>query len=372
MSIEIIDITAKEQLRDFIDLPYHVHRHHQRWVPPLIRDEWRYFDSHKNRSFADNDTILCVAYEDLLPVGRIMGIMNHKHNQRMNERNARFGYLECYKNQDVADALLARVEQWAHDFGMTKLVGPMGFSDQDPEGFIVEGYEHEPTIATYYNYDYIPRFLDVRGYSKEVDYVVYLLDLTKPLPEVFERIHRRFHERAEYEFLEFSTKKQLKPYVRPILRLMSETFSHLYGFDPLTDGEIDELAAKYLPAIDPRFVKAARTRDVLVGFLIAMPNLNDGFRKARGRLFPFGIVHFFRAFRTTRQLDLLVGGVKEEFRGRGLDMWGLLAVIHSAQQAGFTLIDSHHELENNTAVRNGMERLGGKLCKRFRIYQKAL
>jgi len=372
MAIEIQVVENRRQLREFIELPFRMHRTHDRWVPPLYRDEWRYFDANKNSAFSRSDTVLILAYDNGVAVGRNMGIINRQRNERLGERHARFGFLECPEDPAIAKALLLSVEDWSRNRGMTKITGPMGFSEQDPEGFLIEGFEHESTIACYFNFQFIPAFLEANGYTKEVDYVVYLLDLNNDVTSAYEKINQRTLQRAKCQVLEFTKRKALKPYIRPILGLMNETFVDLYGYDPLEAGEMDALAKQYLPVIDPRFVKAATVDGQVIAFMLGIPNMSEGFRQAKGHLFPIGFMKILGAAKRTKQLDLLIGGVRREFRGQGLDLLGMTLLIREARKGGFLWIDSHHELEENHAVRSVMERMGGKVYKRFRIYQKAL
>lgn len=342
------------------------------WVPPILADERKFFHPSRNLAFQKNDTILLLAFREGKPVGRAMGIINRERNRLFNESTARFGFLETINDVEVVRSLLERIESWARESGMDKLVGPMGFSDQDPEAFLIEGFEYEPTISTIYNFEYLPLLVEACGYSKEIDYVCYIVDLRKPLPAIYEKVVHRIEAQGSFVFLNFIRRKEIRPYVRPVLELLNETYIDLYGFVPMSAEEIDALGKKYLPVLDPRFVKMGLKDDQVVGFLIGMPNLNEGLRKARGRLFPLGIFHILRGAKRSKQLDLLLGGIKKEYRGIGLDAWGMLRMIETARKLGFTTIDSHNELENNLAVRGEMERLGGKLCKRRRIYRKSL
>jgi hypothetical protein len=372
MSTEIHVVENRRQLREFIRLSFRIHRRHGQWVPPLYRDEWRYFDAKKNSAFAHNDAVLLLAYNNGDAVGRIMGIINRQRNERLGECHARFGFLECYDDPAVAQVLLSYVEEWGRKQGMQKIIGPMGFSEQDPEGFLIEGFQHESTIATYFNFEYIPALMEANGYTKEVDYVVYLLDLNDEIPSAYEKINQRTLQRTRCQVLEFTSRKALKPFIRPILGLMNETFVDLFGYDPLEASEMDALAKQYLPVIDPRFVKAATLDGEVIAFMLGIPNMSEGFRRAKGHLFPFGLLRILAAARRSKQLDLLIGGVKSEHRGKGLDVLGMTLLIQEARQAGFRWIDSHHELEENFAVRAVMERMGGQVYKRFRIYQKTL
>ncbi|MGA1977900.1 MAG: hypothetical protein ABSG89_08610 [Bacteroidales bacterium] len=359
-------------MKTFILLPFNIHKSHEQWVPPLLVEEWSYFNQKKNPAFQKNDAILLLAYMDDKPVGRIMGVINLRRNNRLSERVARFGYLECYNDTAVMKSLLQSIENWASGKGMNKIIGPMGFSDQDPEGFLVEGFQYEPTISTYYNFEYIPPLIEKCGYLKEIDYVVYRIDLTKAIPGIYNKIVDRLYSQGKFEFPEIRKKKELKSYLRPVLQVMNDTFADLYGYDPLTDDEIDAIGKKFLPVIDPKFVKIACRGNSIAGFVLGIPNLNYGFRKAKGKLFPLGLFYLFKAPGKTRQFDLLLGAVRSEFRGSGLDAYGMISIIQAARQAGYTIMDSHHELENNLRVRSEMERMGGELDKRFRIYQKQL
>lgn len=372
MGVQVKQITCRRELKEFIHLPWRIHCQHRKWVPPLYADEKRYLDPNKNRAFSYCDTMLALAYRNDLPTGRIMGIINRRHNQRSNELIARFSCLECYEEKEVAHALLDSVENWARERGMKKIVGPMGFTDQDPEGFLIEGFEHEPTIATYYNFEYILSFLEAEGYTKEVDYVVYKLRVPAEIPEVYEKIYRRLSTQSGYTLVQFSKRKDIKPYVHPILNLMNETFADLYGYAPLDEQEIDHLASRYLPVIDPRFVKVVTKDGQVIAFVLGIPNMDEGFRRAKGHLFPIGILKIIRAARKSRQLDLLLGAIKQEYRGRGLDVLMGTAMMRSAREARFECMDSHHELESNLLVRAEMERAGGEVHKRYRIFQKPL
>jgi len=245
-------------------------------------------------------------------------------------------------------------------------------ADQDAEGFLIEGFEHKPTLATYINFEYIIRLLKNEGYTKEVDYVVYKVDLPARIPDFYKRIYERILRRKEFTLAEFTKKKQLKAFIRPVFNLMNDCYMDVYGFSPLNEEEMNELANRYLPLADPRFIKIVKRNEELVGFQIGIPNMSEGFRKAKGRLLPLGIFKIIQSTKKTKQLDLLLGGIKEKYRGRGVDVMLGLNTMKSAIRAGFEYVDSHHELETNTKMRAEMERLGGKVYKRFRIFKKKL
>jgi hypothetical protein len=374
MGLDIREVKDKKDLRTFIYLPEKLHKSHAKWVHPIYVDDWAYFDPKKNKAFGYCDTILLLAWRDGACVGRIMGIVNHRYNEHRKEKTARFGFLETLEEPETVRALLARIEDWARAKGMTRVVGPYGFSDQDPEGFMIEGFEHGVTIASYYNFEWMPKLVEAAGYAKDIDYFVYKIDVPKEMPEFYKRIYERAQRRGEFDVLEFTSKKQFKPYIRPILNLMNETYmqNNIYGYAPLDEKEQDELARKYMPILDPRFVKAVRKEGEVVAFVIGMPDMTAGIRKARGRLLPFGLLYILRAAKKTKQLDLLLGAVKDKYRGVGLDVMMGVKMIESALKAGYEIMDTHHEMEANVKVRGEMERVGGKIYKKYRVFQKTL
>jgi hypothetical protein len=372
MALEVAEIRNRRELREFIYLPAKVNRTNPLWIPPIYMDNWKFFDRKKNRAFQHADAVLALARRDGRVVGRIMGIVNRRYNELRQERTGRFGFLECYEEQDTFNALLAFVENWARGLGMNRLVGPMGFSDQDPQGFLYEGFDYQPTLDSFHNFPYIIRFMDAAGYTKEVDYVDYIIKLSDRLPASYEKISARVARQTEFKLVEFTKSKELKPYGQRIFGLMNITYTDIYGYVPLTEAEMDALAKQYLPVIDPRFVKVALKGEDVVGFVISIPNMNVGLRQCKGHLFPFGILQIMAAMKRTRQLDALLGAIREDCRGRGLDVLLGAAMMRTAIAAGFEKIDSHHELETNYKMRAEVERVGGQIAKRFRIYQKAL
>ena len=374
MPIEIREVKSRQDLKTFIYLPEKIHAGHKNWVHPLFTDDWKYFDGKKNKAFGYCDTVLALAWKDGRAVGRVMGIVNHRYNEHRNERTARFGFLETPEDREVFRAVLAFVEDWARAKGMTKIVGPYGFSDQDPEGFLIEGFDHRATIATYYNFEWMPRWLEEEGYAKDNDWFVYKLDVPDEPPEAYKKIYERQMKRGTYEILEFKTRREIKPWVRPILALMNECYmaENIYGYAPLEEQEMDDLARRFLPILDPRFVKAIRKDGEVIAFIIAMPDMTEGIVKARGRLLPFGFFWVLRAARKTKQLDLLLGAIKEKYRGQGLTALMGIKVLLAASEAGMKVIDTHHEMETNLKVRAVMEGMGGKIYKKFRAFYKML
>lgn len=372
MAIEIVEVNTRRHLRKFIHLPEQVNKGYKNWLPPVFMDEWKFFNPKKNRSFGLSDTTLILAMKNGIPAGRIMGIIHKKYNDIHQERHGRFGFMECYNDPEVAHALLSYIEDWARQKGMNQLIGPYGFSDKDPQGFLIEGFGHMPILDSACNQPYMIDLITKEGYTKEIDCHIYKMDISRDLPEVYSRIAQRLEQNLDYQILEFSRRRQLKPYIVPVLRLLNETYDHLYGFVPMSDEEINDLADRYLQFIDPRFVKVIEKDGKMLGFLVGMPNITKGIQQSGGYLFPFGIFKILRSAKQTNQLDLMLGSVKKGYRGLGFEVAMGLKMIESAKLAGFEYIEVHVILETNKSMIAEMERLNIPVHKRFRVYQKAL
>ena len=377
MNPEIREVGNRRELKIFIYLPEKIHSGRRNWVPPLWKSERRYFDSRKNYAFSYCDAIRLLAFDGEKPVGRVMGIINTRYNQTNQVNTARWGYLEVYDNeyrQEVIHALLSSVETWAREHGMTGIIGPYGFTNQDPVGYMYEGYGNRATIATYYNFEWMPQAVESEGYSKEMDYVVFRIDVPDRPPALFEKIVQRILKRGDYDLIEFRKTSEVRPWIQPIFSLMNDVMgnSDIYGYSALDEIEMDSLARVYLAILDPRFIKIVLKDGEPVAFFICIPDMTEGIQRARGRLLPFGFLKILKARRETEQLDLLIGGVREGYRGKGLDAYMGISVILAALEAGMTLVDTHHEMESNTMIQAEMKRQGGEIYKRYRVYRKTL
>lgn len=372
--IEIREVESKIDLRKFIHLPAAIHQNHANWVPPIYMDEWEFFNPKKNKSFDSCDTILLLAYRNSQVVGRIMGIIHRKYNEKNQENHARFAFFETWNDDEVATILISAVENWAREKGMDRLIGPLAFSDKDPQGFLIDGFDEPAVIASNCNFPYQVELLEKNAYSKEVDLVVYQIKIPNPIPEFYLKIQERaIRQNQGLQVLEFTSRTKVKPYIHPVLRLLNSTFTEIFGFIPFTEAEMDDFANRYLFLINPRFIKiVVNEQNEVVAFVIGMSHIGEGIQKAKGYLFPFGIFHIFASARKSKQLNLMLGGIHPDYRCKGLDVMMGVKLLESAIAQGKTVIDSHLELEYNTKVRAEMEKMGGVVYKRFRIFGKNL
>lgn len=370
--IEVTEVASKKDLKRFIYLPEKIHKNHKNWLYPLYSDEWILFDPKKNKAFDYCDTILALAKKDGKTVGRIMGIINHKYNEIHQEQNGRFCFMETYDDQEVFHALITFIEQWAKAKGMKKLIGPFGFSDKDPQGFLIEGFDQPTVMVTNCSLPFMATYIRDEGYTPKLDLVQYKINIPEEVPSLYHRIAQRPLKNG-YQLIEFTKRKQLKPYIHPILTLTNNAYTDIFGYVPFSQDEMDDFARRYLLILDPAFIKVITDLNKeVVAYVVGIPNLSKGLNKAKGRLFPFGFLKILLAMKRTNQLDLFLGAIKNELRNTGLDSVLAKAILHSAKARGLEFIDSHVVMESNTRMRAEVERIGGKIYKRYRVFQKEL
>jgi hypothetical protein len=370
--LQIQEVVSKSDLKEFIHLPEKLHKNHNNWVPPIYKDEWDYFSPRTNRAFSYCDTTLILAREKGEVVGRIMGIINHRNNEEKKEKVARFSFFECINEREVSDLLLSYVEKWAAGKGMTRIIGPFGMCYQDPIGFMIEGFNERPSLTANYNHEYMISLLLSAGYGCETDLVVYKINITNEIPSAYKIIQNKALQNPKLRILNLTSRKELRRYIHPVLKLMNESFTEIYGYSQLDENEMQDLADHFIPLLDPKFVAVVTYEEEVAGFMITIPSINEGIIAARGHLFPLGFLKILKASKNTSQLDLLIGGIKKKYRGMGIDVIIAVHIINIAKKAGFKSIDSHLELESNWKMRAENEKLGGKVYKKYRIFQKSL
>ena len=374
MEITIKEVSGKRELRHFIHLPAKIHRGHSNWVPPVYMDERVFFNPRKNTAFSYSDTLLLLAWRGTVPVGRIMGIINRTYNLEKNENYARFCFLETFEEPEVASALLAHVESWAREKGTDLLVGPLGFSDKDPQGLLIDGFDAPMVITSNCNYPYMVDYVEGHGFTKKLDLVVYEVPVPDEIPAFYRKIYERtIRNNGGVRLVKLRSKRDIRPWIVPVLSLMNETFREIYAFTELTEKEMREFASRYFLILDPRFIKILLNGNgEVVAFILGIPDITDGIRKSRGYVLPTGVFHILRSQKKTRRLSLMLGAIRPDYQKGGLDTVLGIHLLEEAKKAGLTHIDSHLEMETHYKIRMEMEKMGGRVYKRYRIYQKQL
>lgn len=373
MPIEIKIVDTPELLKEFIYLPATLHRDYNNFVPPFYKDEREFHDLHKNKHLALSDHIKLLAFLNGKPAGRIMGIIYHPWNEKTGEKTGRFFMMDCINSQEIAYSLLNYIENWAKSKGMNNLIGPFGFSDKDPQGVQVEGCEHPPVVASVSHRPYLSELISSNGYFKFKDCVSYKMEIPEQLPEFYTNIYNRILNNQHLKLVHFKNRKSLRPYFVPVMRLMNEAYKNIYGFVAMQDEDITHLANQYLSVLDPELVKiVTNEKNEPVAFVIAMANISQGIKKAKGKLWPIGFLYILYSMSHSTQLDLLLGAVGEKYRGRGLNVLLGISLMETARKKGMKFMDSHLILEENRLMRAELEKLGGTIYKRYRIFRKAL
>lgn len=375
MSIKIREIKEKKDLKKFIKFQYELYKNNKYYVPPLLMDELSTFDRNKNPAFELSDAKFIVAEINNKIVGRIVAINNKPANQKYNTKNLRFNWFDCINDFEVAKSLFDYIEKWAVELGMNSISGPHGFTDLDPQGLLIEGYDRISTIASFYNYEYYKEFLEKLGFYKEIDYHEYL-----STPPYGEGIPKKLIETAKWVINRYNYKlvkyDKIKDYVKrgkEIFKLLDESFSEIYGSVPLTDNQINYYIKKYISYINKDLIKLVENKEgELIGFMITMNNLSKAYQRAKGRLFPFGIFHILNGFKNNEILDFYLAGVKKEYRGKGVDLIMIVDIVETAMKYGFKYAESNQELENNTKVQSEWKFFNPQLIRKRRIYKKIL
>lgn len=374
MPIEIREVQSKADFKTFVYLPEKIHAQHKNWVHPLYMDDKKFFDSKKNPAFQLNSTILILAYKNEEVVGRIMGIIPHEFNEMNKVQTARFSYFETFQDKEVFDALLKKVEEWANEKNCNQLIGPMGFSDKEPQGFLTYGFEEKTMIVTNCSFQYMKEFIEENNYKSLVELCQYDVPLTDKILRRYQAFTERVKRNLNVNILEFTKTKQVKPYVQGVFDLINSTYTDIYGFTKVTKEEADEFANRFLPLLNPKLIKLITDENnEVIAFVVAMPDLSQAIKKSKGRILPLGWFHILKANKSSKRLVLLLGAVQNEMQHKGLDAVLAVNLIKSAMDLGFKEMDSHLIMTENTKMRREIERLDNhNLYKKYTIYSKDL
>ncbi len=369
MSVRIVPVTGRRDLKRFVKFPMELYRGNPYWVPQIIADEMALLTPSKNPAFEHAEAQPFLALRDGKIVGRIAAILSHAANRKWGTKNLRFSWFDTIDDLEVAKALFAAVEAWGRERGMETLTGPHSFTDLDPEGLLIMGFEELSTIATSYNYPYYPALVEACGFSKDVDYVE-----GAQMPEKLVKLAEWGSKRNKFRLVKFTSIRKAKAErAAELFDLLDESFEELYGTVPLTRKQKEWFVEKYLSHVNLDYIEmVVNERNEMIGFMIAMPSLSRAFQKARGRLLPFGVFHILRALKVYDTLDFYLAGVKKEYRGKGVDLMMTIDIFRTAMAHGVRSAESNVELETNTRIQNEWKVVPVRQHKRRRIYKKAI
>lgn len=378
--IEIKKVADKRGLKTFIDFYYTLYRNNNHAVPYLYFDEVATLSHDKNPSFECCDAVYFLAYKDGLLAGRIAGIINHRANERWENKTVRFGWFDFIDDEKVSEALVKAVEDWGRQQGMTQICGPMGFTDMDREGMLVEGFDEMSTHYVNYNYPYYPKHMErMGGWRKDNDYLEYKVRVPEKAPEKFDKVADMIERRYNLHVRKFTRHELVKGGMgRRLFEMINITYSNLYGYSHLSDRQIDSLIDSYIKKADLNLITGivdGNDGNKLVGFGVTFPSFAKAMQKTRnGRLFPFGWWHVWRALQwhKTDTVDLLLIGVLPEYRSKGVNSLIFRDLIQYYNKYGFTWAEAMPQMEANESVRSQWQYFDARQHRRHRCYIREL
>ncbi len=380
-NIEIRKVTTKKDLKRFIDFHYDLYKGDKYDAPSLFFDEMNTLSKDKNAAFDFCEAEYFLAYKDGKIVGRVAAIINHRANERWQVKNVRFGWIDFIDDIEVSRALLKAVEDYGKAKGMTQIVGPLGFTDMDPEGMLIMGFEELGTMATIYNFPYYPRHMEqLGGWEKDMDYVEEKLMVPTKVPDIYTRVGKTVSERYGLKIRKIKSHKEVhkEGLGKKIFDLINLCYKDLYGYSELSDRQIEQYVDMYLSFIDYSIVTLIEDPakdNMLVAVGISIPSLSRALQKCRrGRLFPFGWWHVLRAikFRKTKIVDLLLIGVLPEYRRKGANALLFTDLIPYYMKYNWDWAESQVEMETNHNVQSQWGGLEYTFHKRRRCFKKAI
>lgn len=373
MSLRIteIDTNSRRDVRRFIDLPFRLYRDCPQWVPPLVDDVKLMLDRRRYPFYQHSDAAFFLAERDGRVVGRIAVLDNRHYNEHWHSKTAFFNLFDAENDREAALALFATSEAWARRRGLDKVVGAKGFLQGDGIGVLVEGFEHHPAVGIPYNYPYYGELIEAAGYQRQRDFLSAYLPGNFSLPPRMIEIAEKMMARRGFSIKTFDSKKELRAWIPRIVQTYNDTFVENWEFNPVTEAEATVIGERLLAIADPKLIKLVMKGDVIAGFLFGFPDISEGIRRARGRIWPFGWFWLLREFKRTRWLNLNGAGILAPYRGLGVNAILYVEMYHTIHQGHFEHADLV-QMEEHVLTLADTQTAGGQIYKKHRIYEKPL
>ncbi len=316
--VEIKEVVTSKDIKQFVDFQFELYKDHPYWVPPLKADEKKALSPKTNPAFEFCDAKFWTAWKDGKCVGRIGAIVNHTYNDKIGKKKGRFSRMEFVDDRAVSKELFKTAEEWLRQQGMEAVHGPLGFTNFDNQGLLIEGFDYLPSIASVMHYPYFQKHIEALGYGKEIDWVEFRLKMGQEIPEKAIRLAKIIKERNKLEVLHFKTKADLKVVMRDVFGLLNKAFDELPYVAPFSQKMINYYADKYFKVLNPEYVKVIKKEGEVVAFIVGMPSLSEAMQKANGKLFPLGFIYLLKAMKNPEVMDLLLTGVDPKYQKLGL------------------------------------------------------
>jgi hypothetical protein len=376
MSVEIKKVSSKKDLKIFVRFANRMYKGNPYYVPSMPFDDMGTFDPKENGAYDFSEAELYLAYKEGKLVGRVAAIINTKANKAWNVQQVRFGWIDFIDDMEVSSALLDAVAKFGKSRGMTQVVGPLGFTDFDPEGMLVEGYDRISTMALIYNHPYYPEHLKKLGFVKETGWIENRITIPEELPEKFNRVIELMNQKYELTVKKLTTSQIKKEgYGRKFFKLINETYNVLYGFSLLSDKQIDKYVNLYLSFIDARMLTFVEDKDGnLIAAAASMPSIAQALQKCRGELFPFGWWHLAKAmfWKKTDTVELLLIGVVPEWQKTGIVALLFDDLLRTYKKLGFKYAETNAMLESNVKIQTMFDSFEREQHKRRWVFGKEI
>lgn len=354
MAVQIKTVTTKSELKTFVRFANKMYKGNKYYVPSMPMDDLETFDRNKNAAFEFSEAEFYLAYKDGKPVGRVAAIVNNKANQAWSVKQVRFGWFDFIDDLEVSKALLDAVIAFGKSKGMNQIAGPLGFTDFDPEGMLVDGFDRICTMALFHNHPYYPEHMKKHGYVKETGWLEYRITIPAEVPERLKKLSQVVLERYNLKLIK-KTKAQVKRenYGQKIFKLINETYCGLYGFSLLSPKQIDQFVDTYLGVINMNLLAFVENQEgELIGAAITMPSIAKALQKCNGEILPFGWWHLLKAmyWKPTDTLELLLIGVRPDYQNKAINSVLCLDIMENCHKMGFRYAETNANLEDNTKI----------------------
>ena len=366
--VVIKEVKNKRDLHKFVTFPLKLYKDNKNFVPPLIGDDKKDFDVHKNPSYKTCESKCFLAYKDNKLVGRICGLYNGPMNEKYNTKRLRFRHFDAIDDIEVTKALFKAVKEYGESLGLEDVEGPNGFSDMDKEGMLIEGFDEKNLFFTYYNAPYYKEHLEAIGLVKQVDWFEYRITIPQEVDPRLEKISSLVLRRG-FKVLKFKNHKELKPYIQKAFKMYNEAFAPLYGTVELSEELVDYYMGSFLPLLKVDYLSIIEDKNgEVVGFAAVVPSLSKASQACKGRLLPFGWFHLLKALNKNDTIDMLLIAVKPECQGQGINGLLMLEIQKTCIKYGIKYAETGPELEVNTLVRGQWEKYEHVLSRKRRLF----
>lgn len=376
VEIKVIDPSVRKQLRQFVLFPELLYKDNPYYVPNLVFDEMSTLDPSSNPASDFCDQELYMAYKGGKPVGRVAAIINRWANEHWKHDEVRFGWFDTIDDREVSAALIAKVEEFGKAHGMTHIVGPLGYTDFDPEGMLVEGFDQQSTMPLIYNHPYYVQHIEALGFKKDADWLEYRIFVPDQMPQKFTRVEEIVKQKYNFKVRPVTRIIIRKEnYAQKLFALITDTYKELYEYTILPENLADKYIGFYLKILDLRYITSIENENgEIVAFGITMPSLADALIKSRGRIFPFGWWHLLKALFIKRSegAELLLMGARSDVRKTGVTAMVVCDMMRKYKKLGVKWAESNAELEENHSIRNHFDAFERIQHKRRRSYKKEI